>query len=74
MHVYTLMQMLITQYTHAGVPAMRAYTHTRTQTNTRTRACSHFVTQKIILITYDVNNAQPIHIYVHVCIHTLIYI
>ena len=40
MHVYTRMQMLITQYTHAGVPAMHAYTHTHAhkQTNTRTHA------------------------------------
>ena len=54
MHVYTHMQMLITQYTHAGVPAMHAYIHTHT--NKHAHACTHFVTQKIILTTYGVNN------------------
>ena len=72
MHVYTYMQMLITQYTHAGMPTMHAYTLTRTQTNKHAHACTNFVRQKIILTTYDVNNAYPIHIYV--CVYTLIYI
>ena len=40
MHVYIHMQMLITQYTHAGVPAMRVYTHIQTQTN-KTNKQSH---------------------------------
>ena len=35
MHIYTHMQMLITQYTHSSVPAMHA--HTRTKTNKRAR-------------------------------------
>ena len=37
MHVYTHMQMLITQYTHAGVPAMHVYTHTLSNKQTRAR-------------------------------------
>ena len=56
MHAYIHMQLLITQYTHAGVPAMHAHTHTHTHTctqaNKHAHACTHFVTQKIKLTTY----------------------
>ena len=41
MHVYTHMQMLITQYTHAARCASYARIHTHTHTNKQTRARMH---------------------------------
>ena len=48
MHV-THMQMLIRQYTRAGVPAMHVYTHTLSNKQTHARMRTKNVTQKIIL-------------------------
>ena len=55
--LYTHADADYTIHTRRCASYARIHTHTRTQTNKHAHACTHFVTQKIILTTYDVNNA-----------------